>query len=79
MKMTPWFTPPQAVLIVYDFIFPMSYIKKSELKKWIEKCIKMAVNGVWDFEAQKSASIHHKTGMWFPYFLTSEGRPMWFA
>ncbi len=52
---------PQAILGVYDFLlsdgYYQSYIQKNvmALPSFI-----MAVNGGWDFEAQKSASNHHK-------------------
>ncbi len=51
MKITPWFTRHQAILGVYDFLlsdeYNLSYNKTCP------------VNGGWDFEGQKSASIHH--------------------
>ncbi len=57
MKITPWFTHPQAILGVYDFLLSdecnQSYIKNVlAFPSFI-----MAVNGGQDFEAQKSASI----------------------
>ncbi len=60
MKITPWFTQSQAILGEYDFlpseVYNRSYIKKcpgsSELYNGSE----------WgfDFEGQKTMSIHHK-------------------
>ncbi len=46
MKITPWFTHPQAIIGVFDFTFP--------------SFIMMTVNGGRDFEAKLTASIHHK-------------------
>ncbi len=58
---------PQAILGVYDFlsviyfshIFLSDEYKQSYIKKMSLRFIG-AVNGDRDFEAQKSASIHHK-------------------
>ncbi len=59
--MTPWFTHPQAIVGVQDFLlsdkYNQSYIKKNVLA--LPSFI-MATNGGPDFEPQKSASIHHK-------------------
>ncbi len=52
MNITPWFTHPQAILSVYDFLhsdeYSQSYIKYVlPLPSFI-----MAVNGGQDFDAQ---------------------------
>ncbi len=58
MKITSWFTHPQAILGVYGFLTnTIRVILRNVLA--LPSFI-MAVNGCRGFEAQKSASIHHK-------------------
>ncbi len=60
MKITPWLTHPQAILDVYDFLLLDEYSQSFNKNVLALPSFIMAVNGGWDFEAQKSASIHHK-------------------
>ncbi len=61
--MTPWFTHPQVILGVYDFLFSDEY-NRSYIKNVLAlPSFIMAMNGGWDFETEQSASIHH-----FSYF-----------
>ncbi len=61
MKITPWLTHPQAIG-VYDFLLSDKYNQS-----YINKCPSSSevYNGsewglIFNFEAQKTASIHHK-------------------
>ncbi len=56
VKITLWCTHPQAILGVYDFLLKDEY-SQSYIKAF--PSFIMEVNGGQDFEAQKSASIHH--------------------
>ncbi len=56
MKITPWFTHPQAILGEYDFLLSDEYSHVLALHNFI-----MAVNGGREFEAQKSAFILSKS------------------
>jgi len=62
MKIIPWFTQPQAILGVYDHLLSdehnWSYIQKYPGSS---KLYNGSEWGAHDFEAQKSASIHHKS------------------
>ncbi len=66
MKITPWFTHPQAILGVYEWRCIYVFLLSDEYNpSYIKNVLalpsfKIAVNGGQDFEAQKSASIHHK-------------------
>ncbi len=62
MKITPWFTHPQAILGVYDFLLSDEYNRSYSILKNVLALPSFitAVNSGQDFEGQKSASIHHK-------------------
>ncbi len=67
MKITPLYTHPQAMLGLYDFLLSDKYYCSCIKKVLALPIFIMAVNGGWDFEAQKSASINHKkcsTRLW---------------
>jgi len=61
MKITPRFTHPQAILGLYDFLLSdehnLSYINKYPDAS---KLYNVSERGGNEFEAQESASIHHK-------------------
>ncbi len=53
MKISPWFTHPQAILGVYDLLFSDEY-NRSYIKNVLAPLsLIMAVNGGRDFKAQK--------------------------
>ncbi len=59
MKITPWFTHPQAILGVYDFLLS----NKSELFKkmsWLFQALTLEWMVAKSLKPQKSASIDHK-------------------
>jgi len=58
MKITSSFTHPQAILGVYDFL--MNTIGVILINILARPSFIMAVKGGNEFEAQESASIHHK-------------------